>query len=75
MGSSSGNNMYHFYDQNSMQQQPYYLQPEFTIPILTAFVIVFVISIFAYVCVRRAKQRAATATSRKLVTIDYPFDF
>ena len=45
--------------------QPYWLQPEFTIPILTAFVIVFVISIFAYVCVRRAKQRAAAATSRK----------
>lgn len=45
--------------------QPYYLQPEFTIPLLTAFCIVFVISIFAYVCVRRAKHRAAATTSRK----------
>ncbi|KAJ6222590.1 hypothetical protein RDWZM_001135, partial [Blomia tropicalis] len=43
----------HFYD------APYYLQPEFTIPILSAIVIVIVIIIFAYVCVRHAKHRAA----------------
>mgnify|MGYP006887442693 FL=1 len=52
--------MNHLYYEN-----PYYMQPEFTIPIITAFVLVFIIIVVAYVCVRRAKHRAA-ANSRKL---------
>ncbi|XP_075676407.1 cell adhesion molecule Dscam1-like isoform X2 [Dermatophagoides pteronyssinus] len=49
-----GKLMNHLYYEN-----PYYMQPEFTIPIITAFVIVFIIMVVAYVCVRRAKHRAA----------------
>ncbi|OTF72181.1 hypothetical protein BLA29_014744 [Euroglyphus maynei] len=36
------------------------MQPEFTIPIITAFLLVFIVMVVAYVCVRRAKHRAAT---------------
>lgn len=42
----------------------YYMQPEFTIPILFAFVLVVVIMVIAYVCVRRAKHRAATSSCK-----------
>lgn len=56
---------------NRFYEAPYYLQPEFTIPILTAFVIVFVIVIFAYVCVRRAKHRAATNSCKWLLPLNF----
>ena len=55
---------------NHYYESPYYMQPEFTIPILTAFVIVVIIIVVAYVCIRRAKHRAA-ASSRKLLFIGY----
>ncbi|XP_075586172.1 cell adhesion molecule Dscam1-like isoform X1 [Dermatophagoides farinae] len=47
---------------NHYYESPYYMQPEFTIPILTAFVIVVIIMVIAYVCVRRAKHRAAASS-------------
>nr|XP_046910785.1 Down syndrome cell adhesion molecule homolog isoform X4 [Dermatophagoides farinae] len=47
---------------NHYYESPYYMQPEFTIPILTAFVIVVIIIVVAYVCIRRAKHRAAASS-------------
>ncbi|CAG2165379.1 unnamed protein product [Oppiella nova] len=38
---------------------PYYLQPSFTIPLLSAAVIIIIVIIFAFVCVRRIRSRAA----------------
>lgn len=42
-----------------MYDNPYYLQPAFTIPILTAFVVVVIVFISAYVCVKRIRSRTA----------------
>ena len=53
-----------YYPQNP-GYDPYYLSPGFTIPILAAFVIVFIAGVSAFVCVKRAKHRAQAAASRK----------
>lgn len=47
-----------------MYDAPYYFQPEFTVPLLSAFVIGFVILVVAYVCVKRSKHRATTNSSK-----------
>lgn len=52
--------MYNEYD------APYYMQPAFTIPILVAIVVIFVIIIAAYVCIRQIKARAAAAAATSL---------
>lgn len=44
---------------NPLYDVPYYLQPTFTIPILTAFVVIVIVIIFAFVCVRKIRHRAA----------------
>lgn len=46
-----------------MYNAPYYFQPEFTVPLLSAFVIGFVILVVAYVCVKRSKHRATASSS------------
>lgn len=40
---------------------PYYFQPMFAIPIITAIVVVFIVVIITYVCVQKIKARYEAA--------------